>query len=276
MKNKIISLTVALVFLSFGQLSYAADTNDISAELKTLIDQIRTKLQAGDKTEAALAPEIKQFDAILAEHKNEKTDAVAQVAFMKATLYLEVFDNEAKGVELIKQIKIDYPDTKIAQNTDKVLNSIAAQDEAKKLQAAFVTGAALPDFDEKDTAGNPLSIASRKGKIVLVDFWATWCPPCRAEIPNVVATYNKYHAKGFDIIGVSLDEDRAKLDSYTKDQGMTWSQFFDGQRWQNKLAVKYGVQSIPATFLLDGEGKIIARDLRGDDLEAAVAKALKL
>jgi len=124
--------------------------------------------------------------------------------------------------------------------------------------------------------GKPLSIANFKGKVVLIDFWATWCPPCRAEIPNVVATYQKYHDKGFEIIGVSLDEDKAKLIDFTKDQNMTWQQFFDGQGWSNKLAVKYGIQSIPATFLLDGDGNIIGKDLRGDDLTQAVAKALNL
>jgi len=135
-------------------------------------------------------------------------------------------------------------------------------------------GSKFPDFDVKDTAGKPLSIASLKGKVVLVDFWATWCPPCRAEVPNVVKTYEKYHPKGFEIIGVSLDQDQTRLTNFTKQQKMTWQQYFDGKGWGNKLATKYGVQSIPATFLLDGEGKIIAKDLRGEDLDQAVSKAL--
>jgi peroxiredoxin len=90
----------------------------------------------------------------------------------------------------------------------------------------------------------------------------------------VIATYNKYHDKGFEIIGISLDQDQAKLTNFTKSMNMTWPQIFDGQGWGNKLAVKYGIESIPATFLLDGEGKIIGRDLRGEELQAAVAKAL--
>jgi peroxiredoxin len=100
--------------------------------------------------------------------------------------------------------------------------------------------------------------------------------PCRAEVPNVVSVYNKYHGKGFEIIGISLDrqQDQAKLESYTKENNMPWQQFFDGQYWNNKLSTKYGVNSIPATYLLDGEGKIIGKNLRGDALEAAVAKAL--
>lgn len=273
--RKILSLAIVVFALSLGHLAQAAETNDISAELKTLIAQIRAKLQSGQKTETAFAPEIKQFDTILAEHKGEKTDAVAQVAFMKATLYLEVFDNEDKGVEIIKQIKTDYPGTKIAQSADKILASIAAEAETKKIKAALKPGTKFPDFNVTDIAGKPLSVSGLKGKVVLIDFWATWCPPCRAEVPNVVATYKKYHAKGFEIIGVSLDQDRAKLDAFTKEEGMVWAQYFDGLGWQNKISTKYGVNSIPATYLLDRNGNIIDKDLRGEELEAAVAKALK-
>ena len=148
------------------------------------------------------------------------------------------------------------------------------QMEAQKIQAALAAGVKFPDFNEKDTAGKPLAIANYKGKVVLIDFWATWCGPCRAELPNVIATYKKYHNQGFEIIGISLDQDQAKLIGFTKDMNMTWPQYFDDQGWQNKLAVKYGIESIPATYLLDGNGRIIGRDLRGDELTQAVAKAL--
>jgi peroxiredoxin len=90
----------------------------------------------------------------------------------------------------------------------------------------------------------------------------------------VVATYKKYHGQGFEIIGVSLDDDHEKLSAFTKKMNMPWLQFFDGQGWSNKLAVKYGIEAIPATFLLDGNGMIIAKDLRGEELEQAVARAL--
>ncbi len=135
-------------------------------------------------------------------------------------------------------------------------------------------GATFPDFAEQDLAGNPLAIANYKGKVVLVDFWATWCVPCVAELPNVLAVYEKYHAKGFEVIGISLDKDKTALTSFIQKKKMPWPQYFDGQGWNNKLAAKYGISSIPATYLLNGGGKILGQDLRGDALDAAIAKAL--
>ena len=143
-----------------------------------------------------------------------------------------------------------------------------------RIQQTLVVGNKFPDFEEKDLAGQPLSIANFKGKVVLVDFWATWCGPCVQELPNVLRAYEKHHAEGFEIIGISLDQDERKLKDFTKQMKMTWPQYFDGKGWGNKLAGKYGVQSIPATFLLDGSGNIIGRDLRGEALEEAVSKAL--
>jgi thiol-disulfide isomerase/thioredoxin len=268
MRNKLsIVLGVAALLLS-GQRGFTADA---TAELKALVTKINADISAGKRTETSLADDLKQFDVLLAEHKGEKTDAVAKILYMKATLYGEVLQNDAKAKELVEQLKADFKDTQFVARLEKQEAAAAA---AKRIQDSLVVGATFPDFNETDVAGQPLSIAGHKGKVVLLDFWATWCTPCRIELPNVIAAYQKYHAKGFDIIGVSLDEDKAQLLGFIKDQNMSWPQFFDGQRWDNKLAVKYGVQSIPAAFLLDGEGKIIGKNLRGDALDRAVAGAL--
>ncbi len=254
--------------------SPAQEQNKPADQLKALVAKVNKKLKEDKKTEADLADELKEFDTLLAEHKDEKTDAVAQIALMKATLYAEVLEDPAKATEIVKQMKKDFPDTQQGKNADEILENLNRQAEAQKIKSQLVKGAPFPDFEEKDLAGKPLSVANFKGSVVLVDFWATWCGPCVGELPNVIKTYEKHHAKGFEIIGISLDQDEKKLKSFTKEKNMPWPQYFDGKGWGNKLAAKYGIQSIPSTFLLDREGKIIGRDLRGPELEKAVEAAV--
>lgn len=268
-------LPITALALSLFLPASFAQAGDAKEELKELVTSIQTKLKAGKNTEQDLAENFAQFDKLLAAHKGEKTDDVAQILLMKAMLYIQVLDDEAKGLPLLTQLKKDFPDTKPALAVDKILESFEKQRASKEVQRKLAVGAKFPDFDEKDLAGKPLSIARFKGKVVLVDFWATWCGPCIGELPNVLKAYEKYHGKGFEIVGISLDSDRAKLDKFITDRKMIWPQYFDGQGWQTKLAGVYGVNSIPATYLLDGEGKIIAKNLRGEALEEAVAKALK-
>jgi thiol-disulfide isomerase/thioredoxin len=129
-------------------------------------------------------------------------------------------------------------------------------------------------------SGETFSIQQWRGKVVLVDFWATWCPPCRAEMPNLKGVYARHHADGLEIVGVSLDSDREKLEAYVQASEIPWPQvFFDDAGtpgWINPLARKYRIQAIPATFLLDREGKVVAYDLHGSDLTAAIVKLMKL
>ena len=272
-------LPVLCVAAALCVLPAAAQTDPTSTSdpaLDTLIKQVGDKLKDGHNTPADLQPELKQFDTLIAAHQKDATpDALAHISFMKAMLYVEVFQDTDKGAELMKQIATSYGNTKDGKYAAKVLEEIAAHADSKKLQDALATGKDFPDFSEKDINGKPISVSSLKGKVVLVDFWATWCGPCRGELPNVIATYKKHHDQGFEIIGVSLDEDRDKLDTFLKQQdGMTWPQYFDGQGWQNKLAVKYGVEAIPFAVLIGPDGKIIGKELRGEALENAVADAL--
>jgi len=268
MKDKlIIILGIAVLLLSVQR----GLTADATTELKALVVKVKTDLATGKNTESDLADDLKQFDVLLAEHKGEKTDAVAKILYMKALLYAQIFHDEAKADELMAQLKTDFKDTVFVSGLEKQETAAVS---AKKIQDALAVGTQFPDFNEKDLDGKPLSIANYKGKIVMIDFWATWCGPCVGELPNVIDTYQKHHAQGFEIIGVSLDQDQTKLTDFIKSKDMTWQQFFDGQGWGNKLAVRYGIESIPATFLLDGKGKIIGKDLRGEALEQAVASAL--
>jgi thiol-disulfide isomerase/thioredoxin len=271
MKKSFLIMLAATVWLALNPFVSLAAAGDADAELKALITKVNEDIKAGKRTEAALADDLKQFDVLLAQHKGEKTDAVARILYMKASLYAEVLNNPAKAEQLMQQLKSEFQGTPFVTRLQQMEEK---QKAAEKIRQSLVVGAAFPDFSEQDLAGKPLSLANYKGKVVLIDFWATWCGPCRAELPNVVATYQKYHSQGFEVIGISLDQDRKKLVDYTKEMNMTWPQFFDGQGWGNKLAAKYGIDSIPATYLIDGNGRIIGTDLRGKDLEAAVAKAL--
>ena len=138
-------------------------------------------------------------------------------------------------------------------------------------------GAVAPDFTQNDPNGKPIKLSDFRGKYVLIDFWASWCGPCRQENPNVVKAYNQFKNKNFEILGVSLDNPNAKtawLNAIENDN-LTWPQVSDLQGWQNKAALMYGVQSIPQNFLLDPKGVIIAKNLRGENLISTLSKLLK-
>ncbi|MBE7174135.1 MAG: TlpA family protein disulfide reductase [Williamsia sp.] len=136
-------------------------------------------------------------------------------------------------------------------------------------------GSAAIDFTQNDPSGKPVSLSSFKGKWVLVDFWASWCGPCRQENPNVVRTYEKFKDKNFTVLGVSLDRSKDPWLKAIKDDRLNWTQVSDLQFWNNEVAQKYRIQSIPQNFLIDPNGIIVARDLRGAELVARLTELLK-
>ncbi len=152
----------------------------------------------------------------------------------------------------------------------------AAAQVAKLLKSAgsFVAGGEAPDFTMNDRDGKPVKLSDFRGKVMLVDFWASWCGPCRKENPHVVELYHKYHDKGFDVLGVSLDKTKEPWLAAIEKDGLVWNHVSDLKGWTNSAAQLYGVTSIPHTVLVDREGKIIARNLRGEQLTAKLREVL--
>jgi len=187
----------------------------------------------------------------------------------------KVFKKSQKVYE--KQLEQDADDRSalrgLANIHEKLGNiELASEYQVKADPSLGWVGQVLPDFSAAvDLDGTPISLADYRGKVVLLDFWAVWCGPCLGEIPRIKAVYEKYHDKGFDVIGVSLDEDAAVLREFIKEKEIPWRQIFDGQKWAGHLVQQYGVRGIPAPFLIDRGGKVISVEARGSLLDELVA-----
>ncbi len=193
---------------------------------------------------------------------------------------------------LIIQGMLNDPTADVAKS-EKLYNSLeeslkntkpgkAIKTKLAELKAPTAVGTSAPttdgkwraDFSAPNPEGKIISLKESLGKVTIVDFWASWCGPCRQENPNVVAIYNELHAKGLNIIGVSLDKDAAKWKEAIAKDKLTWNQVSNLKFWDEPIAKLYHVESIPATFILDASGKVVAKDLRGDELRAKIIELL--
>ena len=208
--------------------------------------------------------------------QQEKKDAIIN--------YITAHKNSIVGVAYAYLLSSQESDTKFIQSAynaanSSVQNSFYGTEIKKKIDAVSKTdiGAAAADFTTNDEDGKLIKLSDfYKGKkLVLIDFWASWCGPCRKENPNVVKAYNKFHSKGFEVLGVSLDEDKKDWKDAIKRDNLTWMQVSDLKGWESQIARLYNVTAIPTNFLIDGNGKIIATNLRGEELEIKLAQLLK-
>lgn len=171
-----------------------------------------------------------------------------------------------------EEFKTKYNNLSTEIKQTKIGKEIASQIRKKE---ALAIGMKAPDFKAKTPKGKEISLYENLSKITIIDFWASWCGPCRQENPAVVKLYTKYKKKGLQIIGVSLDKDESKWKKAIADDKLTWIQISNLQFWKDPIAKLYNVESIPSVYILDQKGTIIAKDLRGAELEAKIAELLK-
>jgi peroxiredoxin len=163
--------------------------------------------------------------------------------------------------------------------SESIRNSAGGKEIQARIETAkkIGIGKMAMDFTQNDTLGNPVTLSSFRGKYLLLDFWASWCGPCRAENPNVVAAFNQYNSKGFDVLSVSLDQPNGK-EKWLKaihDDKLTWTNVSDLKFWNNEVSVMYGIQGIPQNFLIDPQGKIIGKNLRAEALNQKLQEIFK-
>jgi peroxiredoxin len=237
---------------------YVALNETINKKMEEVYREWKVAKEAGDT--AAMARADSASDLLDKEMKAQLVDFVKSNTSTVVAPYL--ITRNAWQFELAELEELNgVLDTAL-------VSSIYAQAVQKRVDVLRTVqiGQPAPEFTMNDSTGQPVALSSLKGKVLLVDFWASWCSPCRAENPNVVKAWQAYNKKGFDVLGVSFDSNREKWIKAVKDDNLTWTQVSDLKGWANEAGKLYGVNSIPANVLLDADQKIIGRNLRGEDL----------
>ena len=231
---------------------------------KSVSEDDRFKILATQVQRTAMAKESQGMPAVFAEFE------------LGARRLIKEFPQRSEPYGMLLEVASNSEPEKSKQLAEEISASKAPdeiKDQAKAiLKKMDIIGKPLP-VKFKAVDGRDVDVQKMKGKVVLIDFWATWCGPCVQELPNVLAAYEKLHPKGFEIVGISFDQSKESLTKFTADKKMAWVQYFDGKGWQNEIGKLYGINSIPAMWLVDKKGNV--RDLNArDGLADKVAKML--
>jgi len=238
---------------------YITEMEKLNKEVMALQEKYQSAMSMNN-TDAAEKAKI-DYQAMIDNNKVYTKNFVKEHSNSVVSPYITLFQlaSQIDGAELDSIASKFAPELSKSEYVVKI-NEIVQE------QKKTAIGVVAPDFTMNDPEGKPIQLSSLKGKVVLVDFWASWCGPCRQENPNVVKLYQQYHSKGFEILGVSLDKTKEDWLKAIKDDNLTWIHVSDLQFWQNAAARLYGVNAIPQSFLLDKDGKIIGKGLRGEQL----------
>jgi peroxiredoxin len=241
------------------------------------------KAMAAVNSDYAAAPDEKKKDENFKKELNARYEKASEEKEALQSKYIKQYPGSFFSLTALKEIAGSSMDVAKVEPIYKGLSaelrsSTAGVEFAKQIEAARATsvGAMAPMFTQNDVNDKPVSLADFKGKYVLIDFWASWCGPCRAENPNVVEAFNKFKDKNFTILGISLDQPGKKdlwLEAIKTD-GLNWTQVSDLQGWKNAVAAQYGVRGIPQNYLVDPNGKIVAKNLRGEGLHKKLKELL--
>ncbi|MDR1003992.1 MAG: AhpC/TSA family protein [Prevotellaceae bacterium] len=269
------------IYLQLDRDNYNAigtPNNNIYQEVRKKFSEYNDRMAEIDKaasdttlTEQAREQKQKEMEKVETEQIDYAKQAIATNIANPVGIYLlkdyYYYLDVSELEPLMPQIPADY-------NNDVAIQRIKSNVEKMKKTAV---GSKFSDFEMKTPDDKPIKLSdyAGKGKVVLVDFWASWCPPCRAEMPTLVKLYALYKNKGFEIVGVSLDRTGDAWKKGIKDLNITWPQMSDLKYWNSEAAAIYAVSSIPHLMLIGKDGTIIARGLRGEELEAKLAEELK-
>ncbi len=203
---------------------------------------------------------IAYLDSALKKAKTKEAKAAIEMAKL-----IFLGKNKEKQMAILKRVAKEYKGTKPAELARLKIQALNLKEGVPPINLKIF----------KDINGKPIDLSAYKGKVLLMDFWATWCGPCMRELPNVLEAYKKYHKKGFEILGISFDQDRSQFEKVIKERGMTWRHYFDGKGWGNEIGSIYNVHAIPHTILVGKDGKIVAINLRGERLIETVRELVE-